>query len=297
MKQWFSPPFMAEPASRNLAKSIIIEGDCLGVMNLMPSQCVNLILCDLPYGTTQNTWDSMIPLDQLWQQYRRLLAPKGAIVLMGQGPFTALLINSNTKQFKYKIVWIKSKATNFLNSKKQPLRRHEDICVFYPSQATYNPVMSHGDAYDKGTRKNQLTGSYGVFKPVEVKSKGARYPSDVFYCKTAESEGVVWHSTQKPVELGRYLIKTYSNPGDTILDNAFGSGSFLVAGAVENRRVIGIELNEAIQAFKMEPVDLIKIADDRLKKYLPNDRRQVLRAGQWGHNSLSSKLVEFLDNT
>lgn len=274
--------------NRDAAASLLIEGDCLEAMRCLPSKSVNLILCDLPYGTTQNSWDSLIPLEDLWEQYQRLLAPKGAVLLMGQGPFTAQLINSRLKDFKYKIVWVKSKATNFLNAKKQPLRRHEDICVFYPAQPTYNPVMSHGEAYDKGMRKNQLTGSYGDFRPVEVKSKGGRYPSDVFYCKTAESEGVVWHSTQKPVELGRYIIKTYSNEGEVVLDNAFGSGSFLVAGAIENRKVVGIELNKAIQAFKMEPLDLIKVAEDRLKKYIPEKRSVTLRNGEWGHNSLAS---------
>ena len=216
------------------------------------------------------------------------------MLLMGQGPFTAQLINSRLKDFKYKIVWVKSKATNFLNAKKQPLRRHEDICVFYSNQPTYNPIMSHGEAYNKGVRKDQLTGSYGDFKPVEVKSKGSRYPSDVHYCKTAESEGQVWHSTQKPVELGRYLIRTYSNHNDVVLDNAFGSGSFVVAAAMEGRRVIGIELNEAIQAFKMEPVDLLDVARFRLRDYVSSERCTVVRAHQWGHNSLASSLNDFL---
>lgn len=295
MKQWFSPIILDRPSKRPHASSLVIEGDCLDVMEYLPARSVNLILCDLPYGTTQNSWDSVIPLDELWEAYERILAPKGAIVLMGQGPFTAQLILSRTKDFKYKIVWIKSKATNFLNAKKQPLRRHEDICVFYPKQPTYNPVMSTGEAYNKGVRKNQLTGSYGEFKPSEVKSDGSRYPSDVYYCKTAESEGTVWHSTQKPVELGRYLIKTYSNPGDIVLDNASGSGSFLVAGAIEDRRVIGIEINRAIQAFKMEPVDLISVTEDRLSNYVPENRRTVMRLGSWGHNSLTAAISKFYE--
>jgi site-specific DNA-methyltransferase (adenine-specific)/modification methylase len=287
---------MERPVVREHAASLVIEGDCLDVMKHIPDGSVNLVLCDLPYGTTQNSWDSVIPLDKLWEAYQRILAPKGAVVLMGQGPFTAHLILSRIQDFKYKIVWIKSKATNFLNAKKQPLRRHEDICVFYSSQPTYNPVMSNGDAYNKGVRKDQLTGSYGDFKPVEVKSSGSRYPSDVHYCKTAESEGSVWHSTQKPVELGRYLIRTYSNPGDVVLDNASGSGSFLVAGAIEDRRVIGIEINHAIQAFKMEPVDLIEVTDQRLAPYIDQSRRTVLRSGDWGHNSITTALQNFLLN-
>ena len=140
--------------------------------------------------------------------------------------------------FKYKIVWIKSKSTNFLNVKKQPLRKHEDICIFYRKQPTYNPQMTFGTEYDKGIRKNQLTGSYGKFNPSHVKSNGERYPTDVIcyenviddylYIKTTESEGRTYHPTQKPLELGRYLVRTFTNPNDVILDNSCGSGSFLI---------------------------------------------------------------------
>lgn len=261
-------------------------------MRCIPDRSINLVLCDLPYGTTQNAWDSLIALDRLWGEYERVLAQGGAVLLMGQGPFTAHLIQSNLKLFKYKIVWVKSKPTNFLNAKKQPLRRHEDICVFYPGQATYNPVMGKGEPYNKGVRKNQLTGSYGEFKPAEIKSKGSRYPTDVFYCKTAESEGPVWHSTQKPVELARYLIRTYSNPGDIVLDNAFGSGSFILAAGLEGRHAIGIELNEAIQAFKMEPLDLIDVARTRLGEW--SIEPHIRRRADWGHNSLTSEIASFL---
>jgi site-specific DNA-methyltransferase (adenine-specific)/modification methylase len=186
-------------------------------------------------------------------------------VLTAQGPFTARLILSNEGWFKYKIVWEKSKPTNFLNAKKQPLRKHEDICVFYPRQPTYHPQMGDGAAYDKGVRKNQLTGSYGDFRPAHIKSEGGRYPTDVIYHKTAESEGQVYHATQKPVGLGRYLIRTYTKPGDVVLDNAFGSGSFIVAAAMEGRHAIGIELNQDAEAFKQERLDLIAVAGKRLK--------------------------------
>lgn len=289
-------PIPMFPRLRRLkhAEALLIEGDCLEAMQAIPDRSVNLVLCDLPYGTTQNKWDSIIDLTGLWRQYSRILAANGAIVLMGQGPFTAELIRSNLEEFKYKIVWVKSKATNFLNAKKQPLRRHEDICVFYPRQPTYNPVMGEGKAYDKGVRKDQLTGSYGDFSPVRVKSKGGRYPSDVVYCKTAESEGPVFHSTQKPVELGRYLVKTYSNPGDVVLDNAFGSGSFLVAAVMEDRRAIGIEVNHSIQAFKMEPLDLIGVARQRLSDHLASHRISTLLRGDHGSNSLANQIHEFL---
>ena len=219
------------PNNLNKYLNKVIQGDCLEEMKEIPSKSIDMILCDLPYGTTQNKWDSVIDLNKLWTEYYRIIKDKGAIVLTSQGIFTAKLILSNEKDFKYKIVWIKSKATNFLNAKKQPLRKHEDICVFYKKQPNYNPQMTEGEAYDKGFRKDQLTGSYGDFTPKHVKSNGNRYPTDVIayeeqsiedfvYVKTAESEGTVYHPTQKPIELGRYLIRTFTKPGDVILDNA-----------------------------------------------------------------------------
>ena len=203
----------------------IIEGDCLEVMKGIPGESIDMILCDLPYGTTQNKWDSIIDLDLLFTEYMRIIKPHGAIVLTSSGLFTAKLMLHAPEIYKYKLIWVKSKATNFLNAKKQPLRKYEDICVFYKAQPTYNPQMGEGEAYDKGVRKDQLTGSYGAFSPKHVKSDGSRYPTDIVYFKTAESEGAVYHPTQKPVELGRYLIRTYTNPGDIVLDNACGSGT------------------------------------------------------------------------
>jgi site-specific DNA-methyltransferase (adenine-specific) len=257
----------------------VIQGDCIEVMKDIPDKSIDMILCDLPYGTTQNKWDSVIDLAQLWEHYERIIKDNGAIALTAQGLFTAKIIMSNEKLFKYKIVWIKSKSTNFLNVKKQPLRKHEDICIFYKKQPTYNPEMTNGDAYDKGIRKDQFTGSYGDFKPKHVKSNGGRYPNDIIfleeqsiddfiYVKTAESEGPVLHPTQKPIELGRYLIKTYTNPGDVILDNACGSGSFLLSSILENRQFIGIEKNEDVLLHKVKTVDYIKICTDRIHETL-----------------------------
>jgi site-specific DNA-methyltransferase (adenine-specific)/modification methylase len=255
-------------ASKSEVENILFEGDCLDRMQAIPDRSVHLVLCDLPYGTTQNRWDSVIDLDRLWDEYRRVLKPNGVVVLTAQGVFTAKLILSNEAWFKYKLVWEKSKPTNFLNAKKQPLRKHEDVCVFYAKPPTYNPQMRPGAAYDKGIRKNQLSGSYGDFQPAHVRSDGGRYPADVVYFKTAESEPerTVWHPTQKPVELGRYLIRTYSNENDLVLDNAFGSGSFLVAAALETRRFIGIERNEEVHLFKNERIDYVALAADRLKR-------------------------------
>jgi site-specific DNA-methyltransferase (adenine-specific) len=253
----------------------VIQGDCLDVMFDIPDKSIDMILCDLPYGTTQNKWDSIIDLGRLWEHYERIIKDRGVIALTSQGLFTAKLIMSNEKLFKYKIVWIKSKSTNFLNAKKQPLRKHEDICIFYKAQPKYNPEMLIGEPYDKGIRKDQYTGSYGDFKPRHVKSNGERYPNDVVfyeeqhiedfvYVKTAESEGTVHHPTQKPIELGRYLIRTYTNPGDIVLDNACGSGSFLLSAILENRQYIGIEKNEDVLMHKIKPVDYIKICNERI---------------------------------
>lgn len=253
-------------------QNTLFEGDCLEIMKKFPDNSVDMILCDLPYGTTQNKWDSVIDLNLLWKEYNRIVKPNGAIVLTSQGIFTAKLILSNEKDFKYKIIWEKSKPTNFLNAKKQPLRKHEDICVFYKKQPTYNPQMQQGEPYNKGIRKDQLTGSYGNFKPQLVKSNGKRYPTDVIYFKTAESEGEVLHPTQKPVELGRYLIKTYTNENDLILDNTFGSGSFLVSAALENRRFCGIEQNQNATLFKDKHIDYIDLALNRLSQTGANVR-------------------------
>ncbi len=261
----------------------VLEGDCLEVMKQVPANSIHLVLCDLPYGTTQNKWDSVIPLEPLWEEYRRILAPKGAIVLTSQGPFTARLILSNEDWFKYKLVWIKSKSTNFLNAKKQPLRRHEDVCVFYPTQPDYTPQMQPGDGYDKGIRKDQLTGSYGDFQAVKVKSEGGRYPTDVVYFKTAESEGKVWHATQKPVALGQYFVRTFTKPGQVVLDNTSGAGSFLVAALREGRNFFGVEINQDEKRFKDTDIDLIEVTNSRLSETwaaLPDSTRAtVARCG------------------
>lgn len=237
------------------------------MMRHIPAQSVDMVLCDLPYGTTQNGWDSLIDLKNLWAEYLRIVKPTGVIALTSQGLFTARLMLSNPKLFKYKITWVKSKPTNFLNAKKQPLRQHEDICIFYKKQPVYYPQMSAGEPYSKGVRKAQFTGSYGRFHPALVASTGERYPTDVVYFKTAESEGAVWHPTQKPIALGQYLIRTYTKPGDIVLDNAFGSGSFLVAAAIEGRSYIGIEKNEKVALFKDNNVNYIEVARSRLQKY------------------------------
>lgn len=272
---------MANKAKHNIEEFInnVYEGDCLEIMKQLPDNSIDMVLCDLPYGTTQNKWDSVIPLDELWKQYRRVVKDNGAIVLTSQGMFTAELMLSNPSMFKYKWVWEKSKSTNFLNAKKQPLRKHEDVCVFYKKQPIYHPQMIEGEPYDKGVRKNQLSGSYGDFLPVHVQSDGKRYPTDIIYFKTAESEGKVYHPTQKPIELGRYFVRTYTEPGAVVLDNTSGSGSFLVAALLEGRNFIGIEKNEDVALFKKEDIDYIEVTKQRLLHALETiakDKKETL---------------------
>lgn len=269
----------------------LFEGDCIEIMKKFPDNSIDMVLCDLPYGTTQNKWDSIIPLDKIWKEYRRIVKDNGAIVLTSHGLFTARLMMSNIEDFKYKWIWVKSKATNFLNSKKQPLRKYEEICVFYKNQPIYNHQMTNGVSYDKGIRKNQLSGSYGDFNPVRVTSNGERYPVDLIYFKTAESEGKVYHPTQKPVALGRYLVRTYTNEGDLVLDNTFGSGSFLVAALLEGRNFVGIEKNENTIQFKKYNYDLIDVASKRLE-----DTWNLLTIFDREHIAPTNLIKEFIGN-
>lgn len=252
----------------NLNKRIInsiVEGDTIEEMKKIEDKSIDMILVDLPYGSTQNKWDSIIPLDELWEQYHRIIKDNGAMIFTATGIFAAKLMMSNPNEYKYKYIWEKSKATNFLNAKKQPLRKFEEVLVFYKKQPVYNPQMREGEAYNKGIRKNQLTGSYGDFDPIQVKSEGGRYPVDIVYFKTAESEGKVIHPTQKPISLARFLVKTYTNPGDVVLDNTCGSGSFLIGAILEGRNFIGIEKNEHSKLFKKEKIDYIEAASERIE--------------------------------
>lgn len=219
----------------------IYLGDCLDVMENIESETIDMILCDLPFGTTQNKWDYIIPLDKLWEQYNRIIKKNGAIVLFAQSPFNITLGYSNIKNLKYEWIWEKSKATGFLNSKKMPLKAHENILVFYKNPPSYNPQFIYAEPYNKGIRKKQdKEDTYGEYEQTEVKSDGKRYPRDVLYFKTAESEGKTYHKTQKSLELYKYFINTYTNEGDLILDNCCGSGTIKVAKTI-NRNYIGIE--------------------------------------------------------
>ena len=222
----------------------LILGDCLQEMKNIEDKSVDLLLVDLPYGTTQCKWDSIIDLESLWKEYNRVCKKNAAMIFTAAQPFTSALIMSNPKNFKYTWVWEKSKATGYLNAKKMPMRAHEDVCIFYRKPPVYNPQMTKGDPYNKG-KAHRPTDVYGSQKSVLVKNDtGLRYPRTVQYFKTAESEGKVMHPTQKPLALFEYLIKTYSNEGDLVLNSCMGVGTTPVACINTNRGYIGIELDE-----------------------------------------------------
>ena len=240
----------------------LLHGDCLERMKEIPDGSVDLILTDPPYGTTACKWDSVIPFESMWTELKRIIKPNGAIVLFGSEPFSSALRVSNIKQYKYDWVWEKSKATGFLNSKKQPLRSHEIVSVFYDKQPTYNPQMRLSEPYNKGVRKEQADDDvYGSFNQVEVKNDtGLRYPRSVQYFKTAEHEGG-YHKSQKPVTLLEYLIKTYNNEGETVLDFTFGSCSTGVACLNTNRKFVGIELDD----------NYFDIGAERMRNHIKNE--------------------------
>ena len=211
-------------------------GDCLDLMAALPAHSVDLVLCDLPYGTTQNKWDSVIPLTDLWVEYRRVCS--GAIVLTAQAPFDKVLGASNLGMLRYEWIWRKEAGTGFLNAKKAPLKDHENILVFYDRPPTYNPQMRTGFKPYK-CKQGHVGTNYGAVRPENVsESNGERYPVTVL---EFPRDGGKVHPTQKPVALMEYLIRTYTNEGDTVLDNTMGSGTTGVAAVKSGRRFIGME--------------------------------------------------------
>ncbi len=227
-------------------------GDCLEEMYNICERSVHMVLCDLPHGKTQADWDVEIDLVQLWEHYRRVLQPDGTVVLFGNQPYTSKLVMSNLPWFRYEWVIEKSKATGWLNAKKRPMKSHEDVLVFSPKTPRYYPQMREGEPYNKGLVKEQSDRDiYGDYNRVVVKSEdGSRYPRSVLYCKTPESERTKYpllHKTQKSVSLLRYFIRTYTNPGEKVLDNAMGSGATGIACIEEGRSFIGIEKDPDFQ--------------------------------------------------
>ena len=226
------------------------QGDCLHLMQRISDKSVDMVLCDLPYGTTRNKWDTPINLELLWTEYKRIIKDNGCIALFAQTPFDKVLGSSNLQMLRYEWIWEKHQGTGFLNAKKMPLKIHENILIFYKRPPLYNPQMRTGfKPYVCKSGKN--SSNYNKYADWLSISNGERYPIDVIRFQHDKNK---LHSTQKPVALLEYLIKTYTNEGETVLDNCMGSGSTGIACWNTNRNFIGIELDEKY----------FKIASDRI---------------------------------
>ena len=243
-------------------------GDCLEVMPNIEDKSIDCIICDLPYGITQNNWDSVIDLNSLWENYKRIIKENGAIILFGQDKFTMQVMASNLKWHRYNLIWNKINPVGFLNANHRPLTSHEDIMVFYKKQPVYNPQKFLGDAPShrrcrKGTLKDELqktNGNYGDHfigdYTEEITQSSYKFPKSILDFKRVPPSKCI-HPTQKPVELIKWLIKTYTNEGDLVLDNCMGSGTTGVACKESDRRFIGIEKDE----------EYFNIAKNRIKNY------------------------------
>jgi len=222
-------------------------GDCLNVMKEMPAKSVDMILCDMPYGTTNCKWDSVIDLQKMWWEYERLLKDNGIVVLTAQTPFDKVLGCSNLKMLKYEWIWEKTAATGHLNAKKMPMKSHENILIFYNKLPTYNPQKTtrHTPVNSFSKKDNSDGNIYGKTKTSKGGGNTDRYPRSVQVFKS-DKQKVKLHETQKPLALMEYLIKTYTNEGDTVLDNAMGSGTTMLACKNLNRKGVGIEIDENI---------------------------------------------------
>lgn len=221
----------------------IFNEDCLEGMKRIPDKSVDMILCDLPYGTTQNKWDAIIPFEPLWEQYERIIKDNGAMVFTAAQPFTSFLVTSNPKLFRYSLVWDKKNTTGFLNAKRMPLRRHEDVLVFYKKLPVYNPQMvTKGKPRKKGGADRTNRGCYGDYGNTNT-FNNTYYPTSILEISNADKTEIV-HATQKPIELFEWLINTYSVPGDVVLDNCMGSGTAAIACMMTKRNFIGFELDK-----------------------------------------------------
>ena len=234
----------------------LYKGDCLDILKQIEDDSVNMLLVDLPYGTTACKWDSIIPLDKLWKEYYRICKKNAAMVFTAAQPFTTILAASNLKDFKYEWIWEKPQGTNPMNAKIMPLKSHENILVFYRNKPKYNPQMWKSTPYSGFKSESSKIGEvYGSAKSQHRDNpEGTRYPKTILRFK--QEKGL--HPTQKPVALMEYLIKTYSDENDIILDNTMGSGTTGVACVNTNRKFIGIEQDEKY----------FKIAEERIWKNL-----------------------------
>ena len=243
----------------------ILQGDCLELMKDIPNGSIDMILCDLPYGTTQNKWDYVLDLIEIWEHYTRIIKDNGAIVLTGQSVFSASLIMSQPKLYRYTLIWEKTKAGGFLNAKRMPLQAHEDILVFYKKLPNYNPQMEIGKPYTKKAVTNGDGKNYGKFDRVGqiAVNDGKRYPRSVV--KFSNDNHGSLHPTQKPIELFESLIKTYTNEGDVVLDNTAGSGTTAIACLNTNRHFIVMEQDQKYY----------EIMCNRIEKHLENGAKKI----------------------
>lgn len=238
-----------------MTTNIIYNEDCIIGMERIKDHSIDAIITDLPFGTTKNKWDSVIPFTLLWDQYKRVIKDNGVVLLFGQGMFTAQLMVSNPKWWRYNLIWEKTQPTGFLNAHRMPLRAHEDICVFYKKKPVYNPIMRHGvrkvsSAYSK--RNAIKTSNYGDFQPKDYDSN-LRFPTSVL-CFSKDIQFSAIHPTQKPVALLEWLIKTYTNPGNIVLDSCSGSGTTAVACFNTGRKYICFERDERYYQLSVERV-------------------------------------------
>lgn len=267
---------------------VFYNDDCLKVMPKLKDDSVNLILCDLPYGMTANKWDSVIPFEKLWSEYKRILAPSGVVVLTSLGDFTIDLINSNRKWFRYRMVWVRNKASGFLQSHKRPMRCFEDICVFCQNKAKYKILRTivngkkgaiiRKSGYIGASYQDNINNDYLY----DYHDDGSRFSTDVLFCKryagftSFASPFSETHPTEKPINLGRYLVRLYTDENDIVLDNACGSGSFLASASIENRKFIGIEKNP-------DYINMIKERIEYAEKAKQNPQGILFEPDGWKH--------------
>jgi site-specific DNA-methyltransferase (adenine-specific) len=245
-----SGSLMGKELIGSLELNRIYQMDCIEGMRLIPDKSVDMILCDLPYGTTNNNWDSVIELDILWEAYERVIKDNGAIVLTCSQPFTTALNASNPKLFRYEWIWIKNNSTGFQLANKRPLKKHENISVFYKKQPTYNPqgLIEYG----KENRRGKVGDNWSDLKSNSYVQKYTNYPTQLLEFPYDKDK---YHPTQKPVDLFAYLINTYTHEGETVLDNCMGSGTTAVAALRTNRKFIGFELES----------EYVRIANQRIE--------------------------------
>ncbi|MDF7671133.1 site-specific DNA-methyltransferase [Orbaceae bacterium ESL0721] len=241
----------------------LLHGDCLNLMQEIPDKSIDMVLCDMPYGTTRCKWDSILDLDAVWLQLNRIVKENAAVALFGAEPFSSILRCSNLQNFKYDWIWDKIKGTGFLNAKKQPMRNHEIISVFYKKQPIYNPQKTKNHKLKKSFRTSKhQTEIYGHMKNDYMYTSTERYPRSI-QPFSSDIQNSSLHPTQKPVALCEYLIKTYTDENQTVLDFTMGSGTTCIACINENRRFIGIEKDDRY----------FDIAKERVEKHLKQIKR------------------------